>query len=320
MRKCAIIMYHYVRELQYTRYPSIKGLKTSLFKEQLAYMRKYYNFVRHTDLLDAICKGKELPPNAAWLTFDDAYLDHYNNVFPILDDLGIQGGFFAPVKAVTKHEVLDVNKIHFILASGVGTQNLLKDIFSLLAKNKEEYLLESGDYYYKKLAKANRFDNADVIFIKRLLQVELPEKLRRIITNTLFKKYVSNDEESFSRELYMNTDQMKCMIRHGMYIGSHGFDHYWLNSLSPERQAQEIDKSLEFLKNIGSDVDNWIMNYPYGGYNDSLINIIKQKGCKFAVTTNVNTADFDIDNIYTLPRLDTNDIPIDRNATFKETL
>lgn len=129
-----------------------------------------------------------------------------------------------------------------------------------------------------------------------------------------------NDEESFSRELYMNTDQMKCMIRHGMYIGSHGFDHHWLNSLSTERQTQEIDKSLKFLKNIGSDVDNWIMNYPYGGYNDSLINIIKQKGCKFAITTNVKTADFDIDNIYTLPRLDTNDIPIDRNATFKETL
>ena len=98
MRKCAIIMYHYVRELQYTRYPGIKGLKTSLFKEQLAYMRKYYNFVRHTDLLDAIYKGKELPPTAAWLTFDDAYLDHYNNVFPILDDWGIQGGFLLQLK------------------------------------------------------------------------------------------------------------------------------------------------------------------------------------------------------------------------------
>lgn len=53
--RCSIIMYHYVRELPYTRYPEIKGLKTSLFKEQLAYMQKYYTFVRGRDLIAAPC-------------------------------------------------------------------------------------------------------------------------------------------------------------------------------------------------------------------------------------------------------------------------
>ena len=48
----------------------------------------------------------------------------------------------------------------------------------------------------------------------------------------------------------MNTDQMKCMIRHGMYIGSHGFDHYWLNSLSTERQAQEMGVSRTLCKKV----------------------------------------------------------------------
>ena len=267
--KVSIVMYHYVRELPYTRYPEIKGLKTSLFKEQLAYLKKHYKFVRAKDIIAAIYEDKPLPENAVWLTFDDAYADHYTNVFPILDEMGIEGAFFTPAKAITKHEVLDVNKIHFILASVEDKQKLIEDIYKLLDENREKYNLESNEHYFKKLAIANRFDTKEVIFIKRLLQVELLEELRHKITNYLFKKYVSDSEEKFSRELYMNEDQLKCMVRHGMYVGSHGYDHYWLNSLTPERQAEEVDLSLEFLKRIGSDVENWIMCYPYGAYADN---------------------------------------------------
>ena len=319
-KRCSIIMYHYVRELPYTRYPEIKGLKTSLFKEQLAYMQKYYTFVRAKDLIAAVYEGKELPDRAAWLTFDDAYSDHYENVFPILDELGIEGAFFAPVKAITQHEVLDVNKIHFVLASVKDIHALVRELNHLLDTYREEYLLDSNEHYWKKLAQANRFDPAEVVYVKRMLQVELPEELRNIIADTLFREYVSDDEAAFSRELYMNEDQLKCMVRHGMYVGSHGYDHYWLNSLTPEKQADEIDRSLAFLKRIGSDTENWIMNYPYGAYNDSLIDIIKARSCKLAITTEVAIADLDQEHAYTLPRLDTNDLPKDHAAAYHEPL
>lgn len=131
-KQCSIIMYHYVRELPYTRYPEIKGLKKSLFREQLLYIQKHYTFVSHRDLISAAYEGKELPDNAVWLTFDDAYSDHYVNVFPILDEMGIEGAFFPPVKAIVNHEVLDVNKIHFILASVRDLTSLLADIRQLL--------------------------------------------------------------------------------------------------------------------------------------------------------------------------------------------
>ena len=308
-KKCTIVMYHYVRELPYTRYPEIKGLKTSLFKEQLLWLQKHYNFVTHMDLIDAAYNGKELPDNAAWLTFDDAYSDHYTNVFPILDEMGVEGAFFPPVKAIVNHEVLDVNKIHFVLASVTDLGALTKDVEQLLNEYRSEYDLNTFGYYWEKLAKANRFDSAEVIFVKRLLQVELPEKCRRKMTDILFRKFVTDDEAAFSRELYMNKDQMKCMVRHGMCIGSHGYDHYWLNSLSPDKQAAEVDASLEFLKEIGVNMDAWVMCYPYGASNDSLIDIIKARGCKLALTTEVRVADLGADNKFLLPRMDTNDFP-----------
>ena len=318
MNKCAIIMYHYVRELPYTRYPGIKGLKTSLFKEQLMYLKKHYNFIRSTDLIAALYENKPLPENAVWLTFDDAYVDHYTNVFPILDEMGIEGAFFAPVKAITEHEVLDVNKIHFILAAVKDINDLVDDVYKLLDDHREQYNLRSNEYYFNKLAVSNRFDPKEVIFVKRLLQVELVEELRNRLTNILFKKYVSDNEEAFSRELYMNADQMRCMVRHGMYVGSHGYDHYWLNSLSVEKQISEVEQSLKFLKAIGSDVDNWIMCYPYGAYNQSLVEVIRSRGCKLALTTEVAPAELSLDNAFKLPRFDTNDFPKDGNAAFKK--
>ena len=317
-KRCSIIMYHYIRELPYTRYPEIKGLKVSQFKAQLDYMQKYYQFVTMNDLIFSIYEDKPLPNNAALLTFDDAYSDHYSNVFPILNERNIQGCFIPPVKAITQHEVLDVNKIHFILASVKNIQDLVDDVYYCMDKYKDLYQLKTNQYYFDKLAVANRFDCKEVIFVKRLLQVELEETLRNKITNELFTRYVTDNEEAFSRELYMNIDQMKCMVRNGMYIGSHGYDHYWQNSLSADKQEQEIDKSIEFLKSIGSSTDNWAMCYPYGAYNQSLIDILKRKGCKLALTTKVGIADININNAYTLERLDTNDLPKESNAEIVE--
>ncbi len=147
------------------------------------------------------------------------------------------------------------------------------------------------------------------MFVKYMLQVELPENLRNVITDELFKKFVSSDEKSFSKELYMSIDQISCLQRNGMYIGSHGFDHYWLNSLSEDDQRKEIDLSLEFLKKVGSDLSRWIMCYPYGAHNESLLTILKERDCSVGPTTKVGIADLEKDNPLTLPRLDTNDLP-----------
>ena len=144
------------------------------------------------------------------------------------------------------------------------------------------------------------------------MQVELEEELRRKITDSLFLQFVTSDESAFSRELYMSIDQIKCMVDCGMHIGSHGYDHYWLGSLSKEKQQIEIEKSIKFISEVGGDINNWSICYPYGNYNDDTIALLKENGCKLGLTTEVNIVDFNSkisDAIYKLPRLDTNDLP-----------
>ncbi len=306
-------MYHYVRDLKHSRYPEIKGLDVSLFKEQLQYIMKYYMVIKMEDLIEAVKYGKELPKNSVLLTFDDGYKDHFEFVFPILDELGVQGSFSPQVKALEEQRVLDVNKIQFILASAEKPK-IIVDIYSMLDKLRNEYLLESNEYYINRLPNKNRFDTKDVIFIKRMLQKDIPEKPRNMIVNSLFNKYVSQDEGSFSRELYMDVDQLKCMKRNGMYIGSHGYDHYWLNTLSKDQQEREIELSLEFLKKLGYQVEEWVMCYPFGAYNDSLLSLLKENRCILGLTTQNDIADLGNYPPLTLPRLDTNDLPKDKNA------
>ncbi|MDY0142885.1 MAG: polysaccharide deacetylase family protein [Bacteroidales bacterium] len=309
MSRLTVVMYHYVRDLSNSRYPKIKGLDFSLFIGQIKYLLKNYSFIKMEDLIDSIYNNKQLPSNAVLLTFDDAYIDHYLNVFPVLDYYQIQGSFFAPVKAITEHEVLDVNKVHFILASA-NEKDIIDMIKGLLLEIKNEPGIYGFSHYYETLAKPTRFDSKDVIFIKRLLQHALPKASREKTVNELFEKFVGIEESTFSRELYMNEYHYKTMLKHGMHIGGHGYDHYWMDKLTKEAQTSEVLKTKNFLSALGVDEDYYSYCYPYGSHNNDTINILKSNGFKCAFTTDVNTINIKENyNQFTIPRLDTNDLP-----------
>lgn len=317
--RLTVVMYHYVRDLKNSRYPAIKGCDVRDFREQVLYIKKHYTPVTVEEIIEANRSRQKLPDHAILLSFDDAYADHFTYAFPILEHEHIQGVFFPPVKAVTEHTVLDVNKIHFLLAStpSAGIPQLLDELRGMVEKNREEYNLESFDSYFERLAVANRFDPKEVVFVKRLLQLALPEELRKKMATELFERSVGMDESTFSRELYMSIDQIKCMVDCGMHIGSHGYDHYWLGSLTKEKQEYEIAKSIEFIGMVGGDVNNWTIGYPYGNYNEDTIALLKQYGCKMGFTTRVAVADLNEDGpdaMYMIPRLDVNDLPKDSNA------
>ena len=204
------------------------------------------------------------------------------------------------------------------MASVEDKSNIVNDLKELVKFYQKEYQLEDFDYYYKKLAKANRHNTKDVIFIKRLLQVGLTEDLRIKFLDNLFKKYIGISEEVFSRELYMNEEQLKHMLRSGQHIGNHGYNHYWWMSLNKEEMNKELDLSIGFLEKIGVDMNNWTACYPYGSYDDQSIKMLKERGCKLAVTTEVDIAAINKDTRFIMPRLDTNDIPKDSNANVNE--
>ncbi len=324
-----LIMYHYVRSIRNSRYPEIKGLELALFRKQIEFLKQNgFSFITLDEVLNAFSldgishktfrkrsapysppPGRGRPADKrVLLTFDDGYIDHYLNVFPILEQNNIQGFFSMPGKIIREKKVLDVNKIHFILASGeIGAikNRLLKRLDYYRGR---EFSYPSNEELYEKLAEANRFDGKDVIFIKRTLQVELPERLRNIISNELFREFVTAQESAFVDELYMNLDQAKTMVRHGMVFGIHGYDHYWQNHLTEEALQTDLTQALDVFDGIVPPC-GWVNCYPFGSYSDSVIRISRALGASAGFSSDVAVFHPELDDPFKIPRLDTNDFP-----------
>jgi len=307
-------MYHYVRSLKNSAYPEIKGLEETKFKNQLEYFKKKFEFGNFIDIIDSAyikneVKKNEVKKNEVILTFDDGLKDHYTTVYPILKKMGIKGYFFPPSKPIEEKMVLDVHKIHFILASTQNKNQIIKEIFRFINKNKNSIGNKTPQEYFKELSIPNRFDTKEVIFIKRILQRELPLELRNEITTNLFKKFVTKDESKFSEKLYMSLEEMKEMSESGMIFGSHSHSHEWLSHIDNKKLINEVENSKKFCHKISSKNNEIIMCYPYGDYNEQVINEISKRGFKAGLTTNVGDAEIIKEKIFELSRYDTNDFP-----------
>lgn len=301
-------MYHYTRDLTHSRYPDIKGLNQPLFRQQIEFMKNNFNVVTMEQVMDAVEGKAELPENALLLTFDDGYIDNYTFALPVLEEFGVQGSFFIPGKTFATHQLLDVNKIHYMLAAA-DINKLVVDVKQQMDYYRgNEYDFAPTEELFNEYAVANRFDNKETIFVKRMLQTVLPERLRNTISSNLFEKYVGVTEEQLAYELYMTEEQVRTMKRHGMFIGLHGYDHYWLGNLEPEQMKNDIAMALDTLDEF-IDRKRWVMNYPYGNYNQGVLDYINGQGACVGLTTAVRVAEIGVDAPLELPRLDCNDFP-----------
>jgi peptidoglycan/xylan/chitin deacetylase (PgdA/CDA1 family) len=309
-----IVMYHYVRPLQRTRFPSIKGLDVALFDEQLEYLGRQYSVVSMEAVLDALDGSAELPANPALLTFDDGYLDHYTYVFPRLAARGWSGAFYPPAMSAMERKVLDVNKIHFVLAATNDIEALVTLIERACQEGCEGRGLDVAAYRQKHW-KPGTYDAAPVAYVKRMLQVALPLELRSKLAGQLFARYVSADESAFAEEIYATVEQLRHMVSAGMHVGSHGDTHRWLASLGTAEQEEEIDGSFRLLRAVGAAPERYTICYPYGDHDERTLAIVAGRGFKAGLTTRVDLATVAPAQRFALPRLDTNDLPKSRDAS-----
>jgi peptidoglycan/xylan/chitin deacetylase (PgdA/CDA1 family) len=196
-----------------------------------------------------------------------------------------------------------------VLAAVTNPGVLVGHICGQVEQNRLRYNFLPAATYLERYATSGRFDRPEVVFCKRMLQRVLPGDLRRTILDELFRRHVTVDEASFARGLYMDLAQIQALQGQGMYIGSHAYDHCWLDALSEQEQAREVDLSLRFLQSVGSDTGRWIMCYPHGAYNNQLLALLGSYNCVAGLTTVVGLASIPAGNPLILPRIDTNDLP-----------
>ncbi len=303
------VMYHYVREFKTSKFRDINFLQHKNFVQQINYFKKKFNIICINEILNLRWDKKRYKKPFLLMTFDDGYLDHYKYVTPTLIENKIKGLFFLPSKIFYKNSILDVNKIQFILSEAKDKNILFDDIKKILLK---EYKININQFLKKKIIK-NRFDKKNILILKRLLQHQLPKKIRNELINILFRKYVTTNTADFKKNLYLNKNHVNEMINFGMNFGSHSESHEWMEFLTDKEQKDEVLKSKKFFnKNFSSKNGNFkTFCYPYGSYNSETIQILKKNKYDMAFTT-IPKPFFKKkkSNIFEFPRYDTNDFKV----------
>ncbi len=95
--KVPILMYHYISTPPDDAdvYRLDLSVTPEMFRQQMTWLHDNgYEAIDYYDLTRAIVGHAELPEKPVLLTFDDGYLDNYENAFPILQEYGFRGTFF----------------------------------------------------------------------------------------------------------------------------------------------------------------------------------------------------------------------------------
>ena len=299
-------MYHYVRNIENSQYPGIKGLEYKTFTEQIDMFKKEHNFVTGIDIYDCIKHKKDLPQNAIWLTFDDGYKDHYQFVFPYLLENNLKATFFPCVSPVRDKKMLVANKIHYIFGRKIDESSVL-DLFSEEVKKHVPLDIRKRiSEQYKNYQNSSRYDSKGKSYMKYLLQCGLPTCFRENIIDSMFGNIIGENCKDICKKLYMNMDEMKEMKKNGMEFGIHGVEHLHWGEVEEAVQMKEITDSMTFYKELLIP-QNIVVNYPYGSYSKITKTILRRLGIQVGITTNVGIVKNVFEDSLCYPRMNTND-------------
>ena len=85
-------------------------------------------------------------------------------------------------------------------------------------------------------------------------------------------------------EKIVNTEQLRELAAGGFEIGSHTLTHVRLSEMTPERLKIEVEDSKHKLEDLLSR-EVRCFSYPYGDYNEAVIEATRTAGYKYAFTT-----------------------------------
>lgn len=103
-----VLNYHQVND----KYHSALTLDVAQFKKQMEYLHNEgYHTISLDDLYAYMTEGKELPDKPIVLTFDDGYIDNYEDVLPILESYDMQATIFMISDAVNTKRFMSINEL-----------------------------------------------------------------------------------------------------------------------------------------------------------------------------------------------------------------
>jgi len=300
---CLTVMYHYVRDSSSTQFPDIKALSPFNFADQLDWLCERFKVLSFGSFWEAL-NGKGFARPSALLTFDDGFIDHYRQAWPLLRERGLKGIFFLCGATLgPAPRMLKVHQIHFLLAR-MGAEALRSAVLSHpRCRGCDSIREERPEGLY-------RYDRDAGGSVKQLLNYVMEDSRAEEILEDLFAQNVGPSDR-FARDLYMGEEQIREMAEAGSVFGAHSHSHPVLSRLCPLEQRRELAEGARTIKGLtGQSLVPF--SYPYGHphtYTNETMALLKELGHCGAFNTARHFTVAGEHDIFQLPRMDTKDLP-----------
>jgi len=138
-----ILTYHRVRERTGIFYDRNINASPLEFRRQMEYIKKKFNLISMSELVECYEQKRNLKPNSLMVTFDDGYRDVAFNAFPILKELGIPAVAFLITGVIDTDAISWEDQISFIFQTiPNGTVKITEDaVYSLKSPGEKDISL-----------------------------------------------------------------------------------------------------------------------------------------------------------------------------------
>ena len=272
-RKIPILTYHSVSAAAADVSPSMTLTRMSVpareFRRQMEYVARHYRVVTFDDLRRARAGEAELPPSACVITFDDGYLDAYENAVPVLSELGLTATFFVIGRTVAGrghpwlhavHEIIDTTPAGECAAAFARADPALPPASG---STRSALFALAWDYFLERSRPVRQR------FLDHLrADLGPPEPVYR----------------------FMEPHHLRKLRDRGFEIGSHSMEHELMSRLSDADLRTDVSQGADALLTILGGAPT-LFCYPFGDFDGRLLAILEREGFAYACTTAIGLND-----------------------------
>jgi peptidoglycan/xylan/chitin deacetylase (PgdA/CDA1 family) len=248
---------------------------TKNFEDHLIWFKNHnYNCINFNQLSEILTNSGSIPPKTIILTFDDGSLDHYQNAVPLLKKFDFSATFF-PIKNCVYNDGLFWLLEFYLYFNELGNKRV-NDILQDIPR------LPSAFFVDERIPHFNRAGRKDIAFEFKYL-FSPKEKKSGLIRLRKESNFTSAEITAFCQR-YMNSNQLKDLIKEGFEVGSHGVHHYPMLCMTREEKRIEIEKTwIDQLDPEGVK----IFSLPFGSHSQSDFALFE--GYDYVLTTKNET-------------------------------
>ncbi len=245
MGQVLTLLYHRINKIENDA--NFLAVSPEHFYEQMLWLKRNFNIVRFEDKWDRIEK------NAVCITFDDGYMDNFDNALPILQQLQIPATIFISTKTINTQEEFWWDDLERNIYYGKSDRN---PMFSL------------KDDFFSCTWKTDTFGEKENLY--KTMHWLMRDKISLQKRNDWMRQlYEWNEWDEKGRKENITCQVKECLEKDLslITIGAHTVHHPSLAALPKSIQKEEILKSKTMLEQqFKREIITF--SYPFGTKHD----------------------------------------------------